>query len=70
MERLTKEQAKILTAFTGYLCGDFSSFHEYAERLLGRPVHTFEFAEKEIKELLHKLSSNDFKEIAYMDIKK
>ena len=42
MQRLTKEQSAVLSAYTGVLCGDFSSFHEYVERIMGRPVFTHE----------------------------
>lgn len=45
IERLTKEQAAIIGAFTGYLCGPFSDMHEYIERVMGRPVWTHEMAE-------------------------
>lgn len=40
---LTKEQAAIIGAYTGILCGPFQDLHEYAERVLGRPVWTHQF---------------------------
>ena len=51
-DRLTKEQGAILTAFTGLLCGKFSDFAAYAERLLNRPIWTHQFPSlaDEIKE--------------------
>ena len=53
MQQLTKEQAIILTGFTGILMvQNTSDFHEDVERRLGRPVFTHEFADRhgEIKE--------------------
>lgn len=50
--KLTKEQAAIVGAFTGTLAGDFSDFHEYAERKMGRPIWTHQFPSiaKDLKE--------------------
>lgn len=42
MRRLTAEQAAIIGAYTGVLCGPFSDLHEYIEKKLGRPVFTHE----------------------------
>ena len=53
MQQLTKEQAIILTGFTGIaMVQNTSDFHEDVERRLGRPVFTHEFADphSEIKE--------------------
>ena len=53
MQQLTKEQAIILTGFTGIgMVQNTSDFHEDVERRLGRPVFTHEFADPhgEIKE--------------------
>ena len=53
MQQLTKEQAIVLTGFTGILMvQNTSDFHEDVERRLGRPVFTHEFADPhgEIKE--------------------
>lgn len=53
MKVLTKEQAIILTAFTGILClENFSDYHQAVEAKLKRPVFTHEFPQlsKEIKE--------------------
>ncbi len=53
MGRLTKEQAIILTGFTGVLCCKFGDFHEDVEKKLGEPITTLGFGlrAKEIKEL-------------------
>lgn len=48
VERLTPQQAAIVGAYTGFLCGDFSALHKKIEALLGRPVWTHEMADKEL----------------------
>lgn len=57
--RLTREQAAIISAYTGYLAGDFSAMHEYAEKKLGRPIQTIEFAYGLFDEL-RKVCLDDF----------
>lgn len=57
---MNNHEAAIVTAYTGILAGSFSVFHEYAEKLLNRPIQTFEFAEREIWEKLKELSRDDF----------
>lgn len=44
MQKLTKEQAAIIGAYTGIACGPFSDIHGLVEKTLGRPVFTHEFA--------------------------
>ena len=43
-QRLTREQAAIIGAYTGTLCGAFSDLHEYAEEKLDRPIFKHELA--------------------------
>jgi hypothetical protein len=43
MQKLTPEQAAIVSAYTGFLIGNFGDMHEAVERKLGRPVYTHEF---------------------------
>ena len=57
---MTKKECAIVTAYTGYLCGQFDWFHEYAEKLLERPIWTHEFANKELMQKIKELSKNDF----------
>lgn len=38
----------LVTAMTGIFFGDMSEFHEYVEKLLGRPVWTHELGNKEV----------------------
>lgn len=52
MTKLTKDQAIIITGFTGVTCCKFSDLHYDVEARLGRPVWTHQFPEleEEIKE--------------------
>jgi len=47
MQKLTKEQAVVISAYTGVLCCDFSDMHEAVEKKFGRPAFTHEFARNE-----------------------
>lgn len=67
MNRLTKEQAIVLTGFTGRLCCRFSDFHEDAEKRLGRPIYTHEFADKAMSKTLEELYRVDFKKLIGAD---
>ena len=58
--KLTKEQAIILTGFTGITCCKFSDFQGDVEKRLGYPVWTHEFADKEFSEKLQELYKEDF----------
>lgn len=60
MERLTIDQAVVLTAQTGCLCAPFADFHAYAERLLGRPIFTHEFGRLAVADALKAASREDF----------
>lgn len=57
---MTKNEAAIVSAYTGILIGEFSAMHEYVENLLGRPVLTHEFASKWLTEEIHKKAKEDF----------
>lgn len=64
MQRLTKEQAIILTGFTGIsMVDEFAIFNEDVEKRLNRPVLTHEIPilADEIKQLY----SDDFKKLVY-----
>jgi hypothetical protein len=60
---LTKEQAFVLTGFTGISCCNFSDFHGDVERRLGRPVWTHEFAVQEFVDEIRELYRADFMSI-------
>lgn len=65
--RLTRRQAAILSAYTGFLCGPFSDMHELAEKLLGRPVWSHEFASKTLAADLAERAKPLFLEICAND---
>lgn len=58
--KLTKEQAAIIGAYTGIAAGPFSDIHGYAEKVLGRPVWTHEFADNRLSEKLRTAAKDDF----------
>lgn len=60
MTRLTREQAAIIGAYTGVCCGPFADIHEYAERVLDRPVWTHEFAQQDVADELKAAATADF----------
>jgi hypothetical protein len=61
MQKLTKEQAIVITGFTGVMaCKSFSDFHGDVEKLLGRPVFTHEFGNTEFSKLIKELYKSDF----------
>jgi len=66
-ERLTKEQASIIGAFTGITASDFGVIHEYAERKLGRPIWTHQFADKDLMAELKEAARDDFLSIVYKE---
>jgi len=57
---MTKREAAIVSAYTGFLLGSFAAMHAYAEELFGRPVWTHEFGTKEVADKLKELSRPDF----------
>ena len=64
IQKLTKEQAVIITGFTGILCGSFGDFHADVEKRLGRGIQTFEMGMKSFMAEVKKLYEADFIEIA------
>lgn len=64
IQKLTEQQAVILSGFTGVLCGTFGAFHEDVEKRLSRPVMTHELANPELKEQIKALYTADFIEMA------
>lgn len=57
---MTKYEAAIVSAYTGFLIGDFSEMHKYAEKKFRRPIFTYQFANKIFTAELRKLSKDDF----------
>lgn len=63
---MTKHECAIVMAYTGacMLSGeDFNIFHEYIEKLMGRPVWTHELADKNIVDQIKEKSKADFLEL-------
>lgn len=60
MQKLTKEQAIVITGFTGIVACSFADFHVDVERRLGRSVFTHEFATNTFKEEVKDLYYKDF----------
>lgn len=57
---MTKREGAIVTMYTGYLIGDFSDAHGYAEEIMGRKIWSHEFASKKFAEQLREKSKQDF----------
>lgn len=60
---ITKREAAIVSAYTGYLLGKFTDLQEYIEEILKRPVFTHELANKETIKLIKEKSKDDFMSI-------
>ena len=46
---MTNKEAVLVSAYTGFLLTkQFSDVHAFCEELLGRPIHTHEFAEERL----------------------
>ena len=67
LQKLTKEQAVIISGFTGILCSEFSDFHADVEKRLGRGVQTFEFSIKSFITEVKKLYEADFIKLVIVD---
>ena len=57
---MTKDEAAIVTAYTGVLIGEFDDFCKYAEKIIGRSIMTHELASKEMWKELRSAARNDF----------
>ena len=66
-ERLTKEQAVIIGAYTGFTAGSFGDLHEYAEKKLGRPIFTHEFAYEPLCQELRDAVREDYLAICHKE---
>jgi hypothetical protein len=63
--RLTREQAAIIGCYTGITASNFSIVHEKAEKVLGRPVWTHQFASEELNKELREKIKPEFLAIVY-----
>ena len=57
---MTKNEAAIVSAYTGIMLGEFSDMHEYAEKIMGHPIWTHQFGNKEFVEKFKEAARNDF----------
>ena len=60
MKKLSKEQAIVITGFTGKLACQFGDFHADVEKRLGHPVWTHQVGDKEFAKKLEELYREDF----------
>ena len=60
MPKFTRQQAAIISAYTGFLAGPFEDMHQLVEAKLGRPVMTHEFGSKCLSEKIRELVKDDF----------
>lgn len=60
MQKFTKEQALIITGYTGFTACNFGDFQEDVEKRLGRPVFTHEFARAALRDELKEVYKADF----------
>lgn len=64
---MTKEEAVVVSCYTGILACSFSHVHEAVEKRLGRPVYTHEFGSRDFMEYLKGLFFEDFKRICFKE---
>lgn len=60
MSKLTRKQAAIVGAYTGFTAGPFQDIHALAEAKLGRPIWTHEFARVELAAELREAVKADY----------
>lgn len=60
MKKLTKEQAVVVSAYTGFLICDFGDMHEYIEKIMGRSVFTHEMGCEEVMLEIREAAKDDF----------
>lgn len=62
--KLTKEQAIIISGYTGVLICNFADLHEDVEKRMGRPVWTHEFGDENFTREVEDLYRDDFIDLA------
>ena len=60
---MTKREALIISAYTGYLLCDMDELHKFIEKTLGRPVFTHELAQDNILDEIRLKLKDSFIEI-------
>jgi hypothetical protein len=67
MTPLTKEQAIVVSAYTGVLACEFPDLHEAIEERLGRPVFTHELGSGPVWDEIKAAFRDDFMALAPKD---
>lgn len=67
MKALTKEQAIVISGFTGITCCNFGLLHEDIEKRLGHPVWSHQFANEDFEKKVKELYTKDFIKLCYVD---
>jgi hypothetical protein len=57
---LTKREAAVISAYTGFMIGEFSEMHKYIEEKLQRPVLSHELRNKDVWDELKVICRDDF----------
>lgn len=57
---MTKREAAIVAAYTGYLIGSFDDLQRYADEKMGHTTWTHMFASEEFTKKLREKSKEDF----------
>lgn len=60
IQKLTKEQAIVITGFTGITACNFGDLHEDVEKRMGHPVWTHMFGDKDFVQKVKDLYRADF----------
>ena len=66
---MTKREAAIVSAYTGYLIGEFSDFQDYAEEVMERPIFTHELSDTKLITEIKNKAAKDFKGIKITETK-
>lgn len=64
---MNKREASIVSAYTGYLIGEFDDMHKYINEIMGREIFVHELSLKNINDEIHEKSKNDFLNIKIKD---
>jgi hypothetical protein len=68
MQKLTKEQAIVISGYTGIMACKFGDFQEDVQKRMGRPVWTHEFgSEAGMNETIRGLYKVDFITMCFTD---
>ena len=60
MQKFTKEQAIVISGYTGIMACRFGDFQEDVQKRMGRPVWTHQFGDKEFVDKVKELYRDDF----------